>query len=235
MAEATHKAPRALSPSASPAPRVSHLPSSPALTGGWGPWPPPGSRAPKGRRRAPGENKQAGVREAPQTGRTSSNGTLTGTLEAGAPQARSSTLPPGAPSQAPGRPWGVSGTPPAASAWTTLPAPQASPTRAAGAGTARTSAGRFGPSTRCGGCRVVKGVACGSDVTPRMEGRGVQPALATVAKRPGWGRWRGPGARRGEARSWEQRPPRAGVGAQTRTHPARTGGAHVRYLTFAGC
>ena len=43
-----HWRPCPLSPSASPALRVSHLPSSPAPTGGWGPWQPPGSRAPKG-------------------------------------------------------------------------------------------------------------------------------------------------------------------------------------------
>lgn len=55
--------PHLLSPSASPAPGVSHLPSSPARTGGRGPCQPPGSRAPEGSRRAPGGNKQVSVSE----------------------------------------------------------------------------------------------------------------------------------------------------------------------------
>lgn len=67
MAESTCNAPHSshsqapwgpcLSPSASPAPGASHPPSSPALTGGWGPWQPPGPRPQEGSwRRAPGEN-----------------------------------------------------------------------------------------------------------------------------------------------------------------------------------
>lgn len=57
--------PRRLSPSASPAPGVSHLPSSPALTSGRGPWQPPGSRTPEGSRRAPGETSRPASVKAP--------------------------------------------------------------------------------------------------------------------------------------------------------------------------
>lgn len=144
--------PHLLSPSASPAPGVSHLPSSPARTGGRGPCQPPGSRAPEGSRRAPGGNKQVSVSEGHlQAWGPAAARSRWGHWERSGPPsevpsrlgftlhpetspvsrtppppfarrgarrvpptspADASTQQPGAPSQAPGLPWGVSGTPP---------------------------------------------------------------------------------------------------------------------------
>lgn len=97
--EPLKRRPRRLSPSASPAPGVSHLPSSPALTSGRGPWQPPGSRTPEGSRRAPGEtSRPASVKGPPRPHSAPGMGTSSSRVQMGTLGRRSRP-----PSEVPGR------------------------------------------------------------------------------------------------------------------------------------